>query len=159
MSNTNNITIFLLISLFISCSSSETKKIIDITDTPFYSVDSVYIVTPSYKIENDHFTMGLELEKRKNINEHYFPSSEQLRVIIKDAKGNTLLNTGGEGKNFLTEVTPVEPQIVGEKHNYEYNMTGITLLDEREEIEIYLILPMKPNEIAYSKRIRLCDDN
>lgn len=134
-------------------------KIIDETDTPFYSVDSVYMVTPSYKIENGQFTLGLELEKLKYMDEYYFPSSERLRVIIKDAKGSTLLNTGGDGKNFLTEVTAVEPQIVGEKRNYEFNLTGVTLLDERDEIEIYLILPMKPNEIAYRKRIRLCDDN
>jgi len=154
MSIANNITIFILISLFISCSSSENMKIIDEKDTPFYTNDSVFIVTPSYKIESGQFTVGLELEKLKDNGEYYFPSSEQLRVIIKDGKGKTMINTGGGGKNFLTEVTPLEPEIVGGKRGYVYNLTGVTLFEDRDEIEILLLLPVKPNEIYYTKKIR-----
>lgn len=91
----------------------------------------------------------------KDVGEYYFPSSEQLKVIIKDLKGRTLLNTGGEGVNFLTEVTAVEPQLVGDKRGYAYNLTGISLFDEQDEIELYLILPVKPKEIAYRKRIKV----
>lgn len=155
MSVTNNITILLLISLFISCSSSETKKIIDETDTPFYTVDSVYKVTPSYMFDSGQFSVSLELEKLKDVNEYYFPSSEQLRVVIKDSKGVTLLNTGGDGVNFLTEVTAVEPQILGDTRGYSYNLTGISLFDKCDEIELYLILPVEPEMITYRKKIKV----
>ena len=155
MSIINNIAFFLLISLIISCSSSETMKIIDETDVSFFSEDSVYKITPSYKIESSQFSVALDVEKIKDVGEYYFPSSEQLRVILKDMKGKTILNTGGAGANFLAEVTAFEPQAVGEKRGYAYKLTGISLFDERDEIELYLILPVKPEMISYRKKIKI----
>lgn len=130
-------------------------KIIEETDTPFYTIDSVFLVTPSYKIENGQFTMSLELEKKKESEEYYFPSSEELRLIIKDGESNEILNTGGAGKNFLAVINPVEPKLLGEKRVYAYTLNGITLFENGDEIKIYMILPVKPNEISYQKIITL----
>jgi hypothetical protein len=153
MSFIYNITILLLFSSIYSCASTKTIEI-DKTETPFYSVDSVFLVTPSYKINQNNFTLSLELEKLLNVQEYHFPSSEQLRVIIKDTNGKIILNTS-ESKNFFSAISPVEPLLNGEKKVYAYSHNGVNLFEELDEIEIYLILPTKPNEMIFTKRIRL----
>ncbi len=148
-----NITILFLFSSIYSCSS--TKSIaIDKTEDSFYSMDSVFLVTPSYQISDNEFTFGLELEKVKDYNECYFPSSEELRVIVKNSKGVTVLNTG-ENKSFFTAITPVKPEELNGKMKYVYSLSGISLFDENDAIQIYLILPIKPNKITFSKIIKL----
>lgn len=147
---------FIVITMIFACSSPPKAKIIELKGKTFYSIDSVYIVAPSYKIDGNNITVGLELEKNKDISEYYFPSSEQLRVIIKDEKGKTILNTGSN-QNFTTAITPVEPQLIGEKSGYNYSLTGITFFENSDEIELILILPIKPNEIMYKTRINKND--
>lgn len=150
-----NITILLLFSSIYSCSSARIVAI-DVTETPFYTVDSVFRVTPSYQINNNDFTLSLEVEKLINAQEYHFPSSEQLRVIIKDTKGKTILNTS-ESKNFFSAISPVEPLFVGDKKIYAYSHNGVNLFEEIAEIELYLILPTKPNEMIFNKRIKLIE--
>jgi hypothetical protein len=150
-----NITILLLFSSIYSCTS--TKSItIDSAEEPFYTTDSVFIVTPSYQINDNNFTLGLELMKMKDYNEYYFPSSEELRVIIKDPKGSTILNTA-ESKSFMTAISPVEPQEVKGKRAYVYSLSAVSIFGELDEIDIYLVLPVKPNEIFFKKRIKLIE--
>ncbi|MFA7325846.1 MAG: hypothetical protein WC121_04220 [Candidatus Kapaibacterium sp.] len=148
-----NITFLLILSSIFSCASTKT---IDIgkTETPFYSVDSVFLVTPSYTFSQNNFTLSLEVERLLNVQEYYFPSSEQLRVIIKDAKSKTILNTS-ESKSFFSAISPVEPLFVGGKKVYAYSHNGVNLFEKLNEIEVYLILPIKPNEIYFNKRIKL----
>jgi|APTNR8051073442_1049403.scaffolds.fasta_scaffold29996_2 hypothetical protein len=148
-----NITILLLISYLFSCKSAKIIAI-DKTEVPFYTVDSVFIVTPTYKFNQNDFTLSLELEKLLNVQEYHFPSSEQLRVIIKDDMGKTIINTA-KNKNFFSAISPVEPLFPGSKKVYAYSYNGVNLFEELDEIEIYMILPIKPNEIVFTKRINL----
>lgn len=148
-----NITFLLILSSISSCSSTKNIEI-DETEEAFYSIDSVYLVTPSYKINQNDFILSLEIEKLLNMQEYYFPSSEQLRVIIKDTKGKTILNTS-ENKNYFTAISPVEPLFVGGKKVYAYSHNGVNLFENLDEIEVYLILPIKPNGIYFNKRIKL----
>lgn len=148
-----NITILFLFSSIFGCTSTKFVEI-DKVEAPFYSVDSVFLVTPSYQIKETGFTFSLEVERLINAQEYYFPSSEKLRVIIKDGKGKTKLNTS-ESKSFFTAISPVEPLFVGGKKVYAYSHNGVNPFEELDEIDVYLILPTKPNEINYSKRILL----
>ncbi|MER3328955.1 MAG: hypothetical protein RIF34_05195 [Candidatus Kapaibacterium sp.] len=148
-----NITILFLFSSIYSCSSNKSIAI-DKTEAPFYTIDSVFLVTPSYQINDNDFTMSLELEKLKDVGEYYFPSSEELRVIVKDSKGVTVLNTG-ENKNFMTAISPLEPTELNRVREYVYSLSGISLFGDNNSIKIYLILPTKPENIVFTKIIKL----
>lgn len=148
-----NITILLILSSIFGCASTKFIEI-DKTEAPFYSIDSVFRVTPSYQIKENGFTLSLEVERLINAQEYYFPSSEKLRVIIKDGKGKTILNTS-ESKSFFTAISPVEPLFVGDKKVYAYSHNGVNPFEELDEIQIYLTLPTKPNEMNYTKRIQI----
>lgn len=150
-----NITILFLFSSIYSCSTTNSIAI-DKTEVPFYTIDSVFLVTPIYKITNNSFSFSLELQKIKDFNQYYFPSSEELRVIVKDGKGKTILNTS-EGRAFFDAISPVEPQELKDKRGYAYTFTGINIFKDTDEIELYLILPVKPNEIFFKKRIKIIE--
>lgn len=150
-----NITILFLFSSIYSCSTTNSIAI-DKTEEPFYTIDSVFLVTPIYKITNNSFSFSLELQKIKDFNQYYFPSSEELRVIVKDGKGKTILNTS-EGRAFFDAISPVEPQELKGKRGYAYTFTGINIFKDTDEIELYLILPVKPNEIFFKKRIKIIE--
>lgn len=154
MKTFHNIIILFLISILFNCSSQHRLKYINHKDNSFYSIDSVFLITPHYEIGENNFTVGLELKKLIENGEYYFPNSEKLRVIIENKKGNKLLNTALD-KSFFTAISPVEPQLVGEKQDYKYSFTSISLFDKLDEIELTLILPVKPNAIFYKKSIKL----
>lgn len=148
-----NLTIIFLITTITSCSTQNIIIPIKVIENPFLTIDSIYKVTPSYDIESNSFNVQLTLEKLKDNNEYYFPSSEQLRVIVKDKDGNIILSTA-KNKDYFLVVTPLEPKIIGNMQSYEYNLNGFDVFEKRDEINLYMILPTKPNEIYFEKKIR-----
>jgi hypothetical protein len=152
-----NIAIILLILAMASCSTQKFITPISVSEQAFLTEDSVFSVVPSYEISSNCFSVKFELTKLKASGEYYFPSSEQLRVIIKDVNGKTILNTAGD-KNFLTSISPLEPQEVGEKQEYSFALDGFPLFEDRDEIELVMILPVKPNEIYFEKKINIKSD-
>lgn len=137
-----------------SCSTQKYISPINVTESSFLTSDSVFSVTPSYELGSNYFDVVLNLKKIKDSGEYYFPSSENLRVIIKDKRGETILNTAGN-ENFFTAITPLEPQKVGDEEGYGYHLNGIPLFENNDQITLILILPVKPHEIYFEKTIKL----
>lgn len=152
MVNYYNITILLLISLFFGCSSNKFCTIEEEGET-FITADSVFSVTPAYEFEQHSFMVELRLTKLKADDSNYFPNSEQLRVVIKDMKGNEILNTNSG--NYTLAINEVLPKEVGKTQGYVYRLSGVTFIEENDEIDLTLMLPIKPNPIVYNTKVVL----
>ncbi|MFN3195331.1 MAG: hypothetical protein ACE364_05210 [Chlorobiota bacterium] len=142
----------LLISLFFGCSSNKFCTIEEEGET-FITADSVFSVTPAYEFEQHSFMVELRLTKLKADDSNYFPNSEQLRVVIKDMKGNEILNTNSG--NYTLAINEVLPKEVGKTQGYVYRLSGVTFIEENDEIDLTLMLPIKPNPIVYNTKVVL----
>lgn len=99
----------------------------------------------------------LRAERRRNMPDEYFPSSEQLRVTIVDRKGS-LVWTSNEGLAFLTMIMPVEPMSRGSVYEYvtEWNGTGMSGEPlQAGRYNIQFLLPVKPSPYSESVDITL----
>lgn len=152
MVNYYNITILLLISLFFGCSSNKFCTIEEEGET-FITADSVFSVTPAYEFEQHSFMVELRLTKLKADDSNYFPNSEQLRVVIKDMKGDEILNTNSG--NYTLAINEVLPKEVGKTQGYVYRLSGVSFIEENDEIDLTLMLPIKPNPIVYNTKVVL----
>lgn len=152
MVNYYNITILLLISLFFGCSSNKFCTIEEEGET-FVTADSVFSVTPAYEFEQHSFMVELRLTKLKADDSNYFPNSEQLRVVIKDMKGKEILNTNSG--NYTLAISEVLPKEVGNTQGYVYRLSGVSFIEENDEIDLTLMLPIKPNPIVYNTKVVL----
>jgi hypothetical protein len=152
MVNYYNITILLLISLFFGCSSNKFCTIEEEGET-FITVDSVFSVTPAYEFEQHSFMVELRLTKLKTDDSNYFPNSEQLRVVIKDMKGKEILNTNSG--NYTLAISEVLPKEVDKTQGYVYRLSGVSFIEENDEIDLTLMLPIKPNPIVYNTKVVL----
>lgn len=152
MVNYYNITILLLISLFFGCSSNKFCTIEGEGET-FITTDSVFSVTPAYEFEQYSIMVELRLTKLKNDDSYYFPNSEQLRVVIMDKNGKEIMNTNTG--NYLTSISEVLPKEVGKTQGYVYRLSGVSFIQENDEIDLTLMLPVKPSPIFYSTKIKL----
>lgn len=152
MVNYYNITILLLISLFFGCSSNKFCTIEEEGET-FITADSVFSVTPAYEFEQHSFMVELRLTKLKADDSNYFPNSEQLRVVIKDMKGKEILNTNSG--NYTLAISEVLPKEVDKTQGYVYRLSGVSFIEENDEIDLTLMLPIKPNPIVYNTKVVL----
>ena len=152
MVNYYNITILLLISLFFGCSSNKFCTIEEEGET-FITADSVFSVTPAYEFEQHSFMVELKLTKLKADDSNYFPNSEQLRVLINDKNGKEILNTNSG--NYTLAISEVLPKEVGKTQGYVYRLSGVSFIEENDEIDLTLMLPIKPNPIVYNTKVVL----
>lgn len=77
----------------------------------------------------------------------HLPSSENLRVIISDAKGNVVWRSDA-GQAFLSLMSSVEPQITGQMQRYTMPWLGRDLQGNRVPDGTYkaeVIIPARPN--------------
>jgi len=150
-----NITILLLISLFFGCSSNKFCTIEGEGET-FITADSVFSVVPAYEFEQYNLMVELRLTKLKDDDSYYFPSSEQLRVVIRDKMGKEIMNTNTG--TYMTAISEVLPKEVGKTQGYVYRLSGVSFIEENDEIDLTLMLPIKPTPIVYNTIIKLKDD-
>lgn len=79
--------------------------------------------------------------------DEYLPSSERLRVIITDRKGNVIWRSDA-GMAYLTSVNPVMPEQIGRDEAYSLEWNGLDLNAtpvSRGEYEVEIIIPSKPS--------------
>ncbi len=155
MYNSYNITILLLISLFFGCSSNKFCTIEDEGEA-FMTADSVFSVVPAYEFEQHSFIVELRLTKLKADDSYYFPNSELLRVVIRDSKGKEIMNTNTG--TYMTAISEVLPKEVGKTQGYVYRLSGVSFIEENDEIDLTLMLPIKPTPIFYNTKIMLKND-
>ncbi|MBU3698417.1 MAG: hypothetical protein FGM33_00180 [Candidatus Kapabacteria bacterium] len=72
------------------------------------------------------YVFTLRATRRRVVEGEYFPSSEQLRISVVNAKGATVWSSD-HGMAYLTVIMPVEPEQKGSSHVYQQEWNGITL--------------------------------
>ncbi|MEJ5287545.1 MAG: hypothetical protein CH6_0797 [Candidatus Kapaibacterium sp.] len=105
---------------------------------------------PQILIHDDTtFLFVLDLLRLKPEEGEYFPTSERLRIEIRNKQGKTIWNSDFD-LNFLQVIGKVEPEEVGKIHRYivpwnRRDNSGKFI--EKGDFEVAFILPIKPTNI------------
>ncbi len=115
-----------------------------------FESNSKFFCNVKFTILPDQSVMfSMDAVRLKPQEEEYFPTSERIRVIVRNQKGKVLWRSD-EGIAFLQVIGEVQPKEIFDCYRYSYvwdgkDSEGRFILDQKLNIE--LILPIYPNPI------------
>ncbi len=85
----------ILLLLIVSCKSTDTGNTKEVNEIVFPETESALSLVPIFKIEDDMLVFRLAAKRNEIVEREYFPSSENLRILMKNEKVVKFLNYFG----------------------------------------------------------------
>lgn len=134
--------LFLILLLIVSCKSTDKGKITKENEIVFPETESALSLVPIFKIEDDMLVFRLAAKRNEIVEREYFPSSENLRIIMKNEKGKIIYQSN-KGMNYFQVIEDVKPIDINDTYVYELK-TKIPDNFDKGKYKITYMLPAKP---------------
>jgi hypothetical protein len=125
--------------LIVSCKSVDNNKSKELA---FPETDSPISLVPIFLIENDMLVFRLAAKRNEIVEREYFPTSENLRIILKNEKGKVIYQSN-KGMNYFQAIEDVKPIEINDTYIYELKTKKPDNFN-KGKYKIYYMLPSKP---------------
>lgn len=134
--------LFVILLLIVSCKSSDKGNTSKENEIVFPETESALSLVPIFLIEDDMLVFRLAAKRNEIVEREYFPSSENLRILMQNEKGKVIYKSN-KGMNYFQVIEDVKPIEINETHIYELK-TKIPVHFDKGKYKITYILPAKP---------------